>query len=93
LTAAQGQTTISVALNKKSAQKQKDQTVNNGFSQAVISFPSPSKTTVHLSNPYKKLRAISPKCGLFYFVVVIQISLTMKQEQSVVIQLKTSMHD
>jgi hypothetical protein len=41
LTAGSGQTTISLALNKKSAQKQKRQTINNGFSQAVVSFITP----------------------------------------------------
>jgi hypothetical protein len=55
LTAILGPAKISLALNKKSAQKQK-RTPNNGFSQAVVPSRKPTLKTNKRNNKIFKLR-------------------------------------
>ena len=55
LTANMGAAKISLALNKKSAQKQK-RTPNNGFSQAVVPSRKPTSKAQSKNNKIFKLR-------------------------------------
>jgi|GEM_PF-5312166 len=59
---------IAVALNKKSAQKQKDKHCNNGFSQAVV----PSKTevkTLKQTPKHPKLRHLGNSQAEVFFII------------------------
>jgi hypothetical protein len=71
--------TISVALNKKSAQKQKVKRVNNGFSQAVVSYKSNKNSTKYALRTTRILL----KKRVVFFYSCFTIATTMHDERSV----------